>query len=406
MNDNLTSMLENLFGQRRFFELRDEVEKLRDDQSPELLFYHGTIANKFNRMHESIGFLKEYQKIVKPTDEKLGECYELLGDNYAKTFQYCRAGECFKMLLEQFGDSFDEAKKQDAEYLYNLWSAAGDAPPQTISFAADTRIQAVRDKIGLLNLPIEMNRKKINFVFDTGADVSSISTSNAAKLGLKIIECDISVGGASCRSNAKLAVAPVMKIGNVTIKNVVLLVLDDKDFYIEKCDYQINGVIGYQTIAALRQITILRESEFFIPANVVHQEAEANFCMDEMKPILSVTVDNQPMTFFVDTGGSKTKFFQKFLEAKKPEIKKIGKLQTASMAGVGGSKDYLAYVVDELPLTVSGKAGKALKFSNAVIFTAPMLYQSEYHYGNIGQDWITQFEKMKIDFMAMNIAFE
>ncbi|MGI8884167.1 MAG: aspartyl protease family protein [Pyrinomonadaceae bacterium] len=397
------SILEDLFRERRFFELRDEVEKRRGDQSPELLFYRGAIANKFDRMRESIGFLEEYLKFAKPTDEKIGKCYELLGDNYAKIFQYRRAGECFKKLLEQFGGGFDEAKKQDAEYLYNLWSAAGDVPPQTISFAADTRVQAVRDKIGLLNLPVEINRGKINFIFDTGADVSSISASNAAKLGLKITECDISVGGASCRSNAKLTIAPMMKMGNVIIENIVLLVLADKDFYIEKYDYQINGVFGYQAIAAFRQITLTQKDEVFIPANAVHQKAEQNFCMDEMKPILSVIVDNQPMTFFVDTGASKTKFFPKLLESKTVEIEKIGKLQTASMTGVGGTKDYPAYVVDEFPLTVSGKT---LKFSNAVIFTAPTLYQSEYHYGNIGQDWIAQFEKMTIDFTAMNIAFE
>ena len=33
---------------------------------PELLFYHGAIANKFNRMDESVRLLEEYLKIVEP----------------------------------------------------------------------------------------------------------------------------------------------------------------------------------------------------------------------------------------------------------------------------------------------------------------------------------------------------
>lgn len=402
MKNHSIQTLEDLFRHRRFFDLRDELTKIAEDL-PELLFYRGAVANKFNRIPESFELLEKYLKIVKPTGEKIIYCYELLGDNYVKSFQYRHAAESFKLLLDRFGDEFDENKKQDAEYLHNLWRAASDFPPQTISFSADTIIQAKRGKVQHLHIPVEINGQTIDFVFDTGADVSSISVSSTEILGLQIIECDISVGGAACRSNAKLTMAPTINIGNVTLKNVILLVLEDKDFYSEKHDYQINGVFGYLSIAACRQIVINQKDEIFIPANAVHREAEQNLCMDEMKPILNFSIDNQEMTFFLDTGGNKTKFFPKFFESQATAIMKTGKLKIGSLSGVGGSKDYPAYIVDELSLPVPGKI---LKFKDAMIFTVPTIYQSEYHYGNIGQDFIRQFEKMTLDFAAMSIVFE
>ena len=403
MKNNPIQTLEDLFHDRRFFELRDELEKYENDKLPKLLFFRGAVANKFNQTQASVELLKKYLKIVQPTDEKLCDCYEMLGDNYAKNYQYRRAGKMFRLAIERFGSGFDENKKQNAEYLYNLWSAAGDIPPQSISFAAETHLQGRWDKIGLFNIPVEINQEKINFVFDTGADVSSISVSTAENLGLRIIECDISVAGASCHSDAKLAMASEVKIGNVIIKNVVLLVLEDKDLYFEKKDYQINGIIGYLLMAAFRQITITQEGEVLIPANTIHRKAEQNLCMDELKPLIKLMIDNQPMTFTLDSGAVKTKFWTKFLESRESEIKKTGKPQSASMSGVGGSKDYSAYMVDELLLRI---LDKTLKFKEAVIFTVPTVYQSEYHHGNIGQDWIRQFEKVTLDFRGMSIIFE
>jgi hypothetical protein len=403
MKKQVIQLLDNLFRNRQFFDLHDELAKYAGDKSTALLFYQGAVANKFNRMQLSVDLLEEYIKTAQPKGEKLVDCYELLGDNYAKSFQYRRAAEMFALALECFGNELGEDKKQNIRYLYDLWSAARRVPPQKTSFDADTHLRATRGKVPLLHIPIEINGQMIEFVFDCGADVSSISASNAAILGLQIIEAKISVAGASCRSFAKLAVAPLIKAGHVIFRNVVLLVLEDRDFYIEKHDYQINGVFGYLAIAACRQITINRKDEIFIPARAVRRTAEQNLLIDEMKPILKLAVKNRRMTFFFDSGALKTKFFPKCLESREIEIKKPGKPQSGSLSGAGGSRDYPAYVAAELSFPAFGKI---LRFKKPVIFTVPALYQSEYHYGNIGQDWIAQFEKTTFDFTAMSIIFE
>src|SRR5688572_8932145 len=112
MEDKSFAELDELFIKRNFFVLQDALA-FRKEKSPELVFYRGVTANKFNRMQESIGLLEEYLKTGNPTGNKLLYCYELLGDNYAKSYQYHRAAEYFKIIIEQFGDEFGEDKKQD-----------------------------------------------------------------------------------------------------------------------------------------------------------------------------------------------------------------------------------------------------------------------------------------------------
>jgi len=44
------SSLESLYRNKQFFDLRNEIAKQSDVKSPEMLFYHGVVANKFNQL--------------------------------------------------------------------------------------------------------------------------------------------------------------------------------------------------------------------------------------------------------------------------------------------------------------------------------------------------------------------
>src|SRR5687767_5184916 len=97
-----TASLESLYQNRRYFELRDELAKLKNDKSPGVLFYRGVIANKFNQPEQSIKYL---QKFLKKGSEskKSRDAYELLADNYAKTYEYGKSAETYKILVDKFG---------------------------------------------------------------------------------------------------------------------------------------------------------------------------------------------------------------------------------------------------------------------------------------------------------------
>ncbi len=403
--DSFSSELDPLFRQKRFFELRDNLAKYDGEKSPELLFYRGAVANKFNRMRESIELLQTYLQTANPNGEKLRDCYEILGDNYAKNYQYRLAGEKFGWLIENCADQYSGENKQHLEYLYNVWSAASDVLPQTILFSDDSLICGNRVKSIYPEIPVEVDGKDIDFLFDTGANLSCITVSNAKKLNLQIIDRNISIGTSTdIRVNAKLAVASVMKFGSIELENVIFLLLRDEDLYLKRHEYQINGIVGYPVMQACRRISISSNDQFFIPAEVSQlQDAEQNLCFDDMMPLLNINYKNLPITFVFDTGANKTQFWNKFLEFQKAEIMKTAKLKMTDFGGTGGSKTIPAYIMDEFLISAFGKE---LRFENPRILSEPFNQWNRNFFGNIGQDFIMQFEKMTIDFDLPCVIFE
>ena len=404
-NDSFLSKFDELLHQKRFFELRDEVAKRVDETSLEMLFYQGAIANKFNRMQESIALLQNYLNNSNPTGERLRNCYELLGDNYAKSYQYKLAGEKYAWLVENCAEDYAGEKRQHLEYLNNIWNAASDVPPQTISFTGDTQVQAIRLESDHLETPVTINNEQVSFVFDTGANISAVISSTARKLGLEIIDRDISVGTSTdIRVDAKLAVASTFKFGNVECSNVIFLVLKDEDLYLKKRKYQLNGIIGYPVMQACRQISISANGKISIPAEITEQRpAEQNLCFDDMMPLINFVYKALPMTFLFDTGARKSQFWSKFFKSQEAEILKNAKLQTIDFGGVGGRRNIKAYIWDKLPVNFMGKT---IFFEEAQIFLEPLNELSRNFFGNIGQDFMKQFEKMTIDFDLPGITFE
>ena len=328
--------------------------------------------------------------------------YELLADSYLKTFQYQKAANYYKLLA-----GFKEAGAEEIksyENSYKLWSALAEVPAQTISFAGDTRLQATRDKARLMNVPVEINNQTMDFVFDTGANLSTITASTAQKLGLKIIETDVSVGSSTDVSvKSKLGVAPVLKIGQVTVKNVVFLVLEDKSLYFPQINYQINGIIGFPVIEAFREITLTKKDEVIVPARSSVGKFEQNMLLDELNPVILATYNNRKMSFTLDTGAQTSSFYQAFFKSQEEEIKKVAKLEKVKMGGAGGFKEVSAYILENPSLTI---AGKQIALKKVEVLTEPINEDSRYFYGNLGQDLIRQFEKMTLNFDSMSIVFE
>ena len=395
----------DLFRQKRFFELRDQIESSRGRSSSGSLFYQGAIANKFNQIKESVEFLQQYLKSANPTGERLRNCYELLGDNFAKSYEYQRAAEKFGWLMKNCSDAYTAEKRQNLEYRYSLWNAVKDTPAQTISFLDNTQIKADRTKSNYLQFPVEINGQKEKFIIDTGANLSCVSKSTARKFGLEIIDCDISVGTITdIRVNSKLAVAPKMRFGNVELENVIFFLFEDKELFLEKSNFQVNGVIGYPVLQACRQISVAKTDILFIPAEyTASPTAEQNLCFDDMMPLLNLTYKNQPMTFIFDSGCRKSQFWNKFLEFDKDEIIKSAKLKKTDVGGAGGRREIKAYIMDKIEFPVSQKN---VSLEKSKVFSESINEFNRNFFGNIGQDFMMQFDKLTVDFVSSSVCFE
>lgn len=399
-----TSDLKNLFDNRQNFDLRDALLKRRNDNSTELLFYRGAVANRFDETEKSIKLLQNYLRKAGKNASHLVEAQEILADNYTKRFEYGKAADTYKFLIDNFRGKLDEERIKGYKNMFGLWNALRQTAPQTVHLQGDSNIQGTRDAAKLLNIPIEVGEMKDNFVFDTGAGLSTITVSTAQKHNLKIIEADVSVGSSTdINVKSKLAVAPVLKIGNVTIRNVVFLVLEDKAMSFPQINYQIHGIIGFPVIKSLGKVSLTKNDQISIMAKSAQTKAEPNLSLQGLVPIVAGFHQNKRLIFVLDTGAVSTDFYPLFFKANEAQITLNQTLQKTKVGGAGGFREVSIYRLPEVELKIGEKTAK---ITNTRVLTEPANENSRFYYGNLGQDLIKQFGKMTLDFRTMQIIFE
>jgi predicted aspartyl protease len=393
--------LRDLYSYRQYFELRDSLREYRGNQAAELLFYRGAVSNSFNRPQLSIAYLNDFLKRARGHDTSglLIEAYEMLADNYRKTYQYRKAAETYETLLTMFGSDINAEKKQDYENEFKLWNALQDVPRQTARSYRDSVVN--RDIEG--HFPVAVNDRALAFAFDTGANLSVITNSLAHQLGLKLIDAGIEVGAvAGNKVNASLGVARKVEIGSVVLRNVVFLVFDDKDLYISEANFQINGLIGFPVIAALREVTFVRDGKLVIAAKPT-EGGERNMCLDGFTPLIAGWFKGERLIFALDTGASRSSLYPPFYKKYEDEIEAKYDTHNERVRGVGGYREIKGYLAKDISITFSRKEAR---FTQISILTEQTSQNSHFFYGNLGQDLIKQFARMTINFEAMSIVFE
>ena len=395
--------LENLYQNKQYFELRDSLAKVKNNKTPETLFYRGVIANKFNESAKSIEFLEKFLKEKNIEKKKIVQAFQLLADNFVKTYEYGKAATAYQTLLEKFKSDLSAEEAKSFENVRGLWNALRNAQPQKVSVKQDTFITGTRDKAKLLNIPVESGAHKMDFVFDTGANLSTMTVSTAEKLGLKIIEADVSVGSSTdIDVKSKLAVAPEIKIGNVIIKNAVFLVMEDKSLYFPQIDYQIHAIIGFPIIKSLGRITLSRDDKILVSAKKTTKKSAPNMLIEGLFPLVSGVYKGKRMIFVFDSGATVSTLYAPFYQAEIEEIKRVSEPQKVKFGGAGGNREVSAHKLKDLHLEIGGKIAK---FPEILVVTEIFNNQSNFFYGNLGQTLINQFEQMTLDFDAMELEF-
>jgi len=394
------SELQKLYNEKRYFELRDELEAYNDETTPELFFFRGAVDNIFNRLPESIENLRAYlDKVGKYSRNSwTQECYDLLADSYRKSHQYGKAAEINQKILDLFKRRLDKESKADHENEYRLWNALKDVPPQHVSFIGNTRLQMERSHV-----PLTINGHDIALTYDTGADLSVLISSLAEKFGLEVVDVPIKVGTITGEKvDAKVGVAEFVRIGNMTVQHALFLVMKDEDFYIPEIKHQIQGVIGFPVLAAAREVTFTRGGELMIPREP-QSIGEQNMALNGLKPLIEGIHRGQRMTFVLDTGANKSDLWPPFYQTFKQEIEENSTLKTEKFRGAGSRREVKAYNVENI---IFRFAGEKATFMRMPVFIEYTTDNSRYFYGNLGQDLVRKFKSMTINFESMSVVFK
>lgn len=162
------------------------------------------------------GYSESYSGRIPPSGEA-AEAHKRLASAYLIRGHYREA-------LEQINGALAiKPDDGDARGVLQLLTALGESPDQSRGRLQATSLRLLED-----GLPVSINGKEATYWFDTGANFSVMSESEAKRIGLKVRE----VGGSSlvstgARVSFRLAVADQISLGEAVLRNVAFLVFPD-----------------------------------------------------------------------------------------------------------------------------------------------------------------------------------
>ena len=393
--------LDSLLIHHQYFELRDQISSM-DYRLPELssLFYRAQLQAAFNQRKESN---RNIELILHQFPDQLNDLKRVLlletaAANSLFLFDYQKALHYTQLLLDL---ELVEGQKRK-EHLNNLriYQALRRIPPQRIHLAQST-LPIEKDLAGLSRVPVTINTFPQQVVFDTGANFSVITDSLALKAGMEIHDTQFKVTAITGKEiNSRIAVARELILGNSRLHNVVFLVFPQESLSFPQIDYTIDAILGFPVINALGQIQLVNQEEFLITLSDP-KETIANLALDFLTPLVKVLEKDQTLTFTFDTGANTTSLYSPYFDLHSERILEASIQDTVHIGGAGGVMSIPVYLHP-----FSAQIGN----SQFTLDRVPVYKQNIKPYpgihGNLGQDILSQFDTLKLDFKHMQLELQ
>jgi len=392
----------NLYNQKEYFKLNSAFKQSTSNLSDgENLLISGLLERVFNMPAESNEKLERVLKRYNTglNDSMMMEIYQSQMLNYVSMFDYKKAVLLTSLLLANYKSMLDSTDIEDYNNANIIWESGKDIQPQTCVKSGDTKIKVKKDMAGLVNVNLKVNGVESEFIFDTGANFSTITKSLAKKLGLKFLVGKLKVGTASdIKIDAELAYADSLEIGNIKYHYVLFLVLPDEALTFAGGLYKIDGIIGFPVIKEMKEIN-LTHTHLFVPLVTLKKET-MNLSLNSFTPVINVTRNNDSLIFTFDTGARKTSLYYKYYEKYKTFIDGNYEMEELEIEGAGGKQTVKGFTIDKINLSAGSITQK---LTDVKLYAEKFKDKDKYFYGNMGQDFFSNSDKLIINFEYMYI---
>ncbi len=395
-----TRVIDSLVHRKMFFTAREYVLTHQAEFSAyDSLKSYAVLDHVFNRPKLAVERIENVLAQYKPSlpDTVQLQLLQFLQMNYGKLGQYKKAYETTSAILDKYKSSLSYSDRVDYTNMNKIWLNLKDQVPPTIVTHGEVQIKMKRDKLGLQNLPVTNGKDDYDFIFDTGANLCTVTESVAKKWSLRMADSSIEVSSISGKKvKAKLAVCSRLYIDNITADNLVFLVFPDSALFVEQIPYQIKGILGFPLFNALGEIQITSQDDFLVPQQNTQSDVR-NMALDFLNPVLEL--DGDSYTF--DTGADETILYQPYYTKHKKRLEAKYNIQNLLLTGVGGSEHKKGMVIHFE--TSINKLN--VQVDSVQLFTENVKAGGEYYFGNIGQDITSQYDTMILNFKNMFILF-
>jgi|WetSurMetagenome_2_1015567.scaffolds.fasta_scaffold39624_3 hypothetical protein len=399
------NQLSTQYKEKNFFKLDKLMSEVKFNKgNPDLLLYQATIDNVFNKPEESNRLinilLKEYPKYFNDTIVK--ELYYMRSANAYRLQDYRSAYYDDSIIVNNYRHICDSLEIETRVDDITIFRSIMDVPKMEIKMPENSKIPIKRDIAGLQNVTVSIQNDSVDFVFDTGAAFSVMIESVAKKYGVKILDGKVRTGTSTSKKVEGQMGLLNIKLGPIELKNVAFLILPDSCLTFANGLYVIKGVIGFPEIYAFSGFTIV-DNKYLMVSQKNLETTDKNFAIDGQYIIIRVIARNDTLPFIFDSGNQITVLSSAFFNKYKSEIVGKYKKETVETGGAGGIEKTEAYILDSLSIS-AGNSRYTL--DSLRIYPKDLSgYDFKYVYGNFGQDYVTKFSEMRINFASMNIEF-
>jgi hypothetical protein len=397
----LSELLEN----KDFFKLRTELENAGSKLSEDRLLHYNVFCEsvfgnglKSNEYADKL--LRKYGK--QQSDSAIVVILDVKANNYVANYRYKEATDIYDTLIEKYSTVLESDEIANCENAKALYSVLSEVKPQQIHRQGDCRLPARRNQFNHLLTPVKTGNITDEFVFDTGANLSTITDSCAIKMGLTVFDADIKVGTSTGFSvQTQLAVADSFYVGDILFESVVFLVVPAEQMTFPSVNYEIHGIVGFPIFYQMGEVHLHKDGTIFIPQEPQNRNLN-NMFLNGLHPVVQLISDSDTLLLTFDTGAKSSDLSVKYFESHRNKVEQQGKLQKAQRGGAGGIVEVDEYVLANFPYQIGSKSN-----------TLPQIAVSLNEYGfnksfdgNLGQDIITQFNALILNFKYMYIDFE
>jgi hypothetical protein len=262
-------------------------------------------------------------------------------------------------------------------------------------------VRATFNELGSWNVPVDVNGRSGQWIFDTGANWSTLSTGEAARLGLQTRESDAYVGGSTGKRNPLgLAVASDLRIGRAHLKHVIFLVLSDDSLFVGPLKYQIRGILGLPVIRALGRVGIAANGDLRIEPGRTTR-GTPNLFFDGLSPVVEVRHEDRRMQMFLDSGANASALYRSFRSAlTKDEVAGL----TARDEKTGGAGEVIARRTEAVRALRLFVSGRPVNLASVSLLTTAPEGDARYRDGVLAADALRA--GFTLDFRAMQLRLE
>lgn len=325
---------------------------------------------------------------------------EALGTAYRATNSHADAARVYAELADRFASELEDFPDADA----GLAQIMRDAPAQQIAWRGSVRLKSIPNPIGTRDVMLTVNGVRERWLADTGANQNVVTRGFLKRLGLTTLPgtAPVHSGLTGLASPIQVAILPTLALDGATLTHVPLLVIDDKNLRVGPAGggYQIHAMLGYPTFRALGTVTFTASGEFVAGGTAEAATASSPLFMRGLTPAVEGVVEGHRLLFTLDTGANSTMLSHRYFELFQTKLSTWTKASGES-SGAGGNIRQTFFTQPSLDISIGGSN---VKLTNVSIHPERMNTGIDILFGNLGQDFVSGFERVTLDFGKMTFV--